>query len=81
MDGVDVSDLSRGDNGGHVEITLGGARRADADGLVGKLHVQRVAVSLAVDGYGADAELPARVEDAESDFTAIGYEDFTEHGL
>ena len=33
--------------------------RPDADVLVGEAHVQRVAVGLAVDGDGPDAELAA----------------------
>ena len=57
MDGVDIGDLGGGDDGGDVEVALGGARRADADGLVGKLDVQAVPVRLAVDGDGADAHL------------------------
>ncbi len=61
MDGVDVGDFSGGDDGGDVEIAVGGARRADADGLVGKADVERVAVGFAVDGDGANAEFPAGV--------------------
>ena len=79
MDGVDVGDFGGGDDGGHVEIAVGGARRADADGLVGEADVERVAVGLAVDGDGANAELTARVEDAQRDFTAIGDQDLTKH--
>ena len=56
MDGVDVGDLSGGDDGGDVEIAVSGARRTDADGLVGKADVERIAVGLAVDGDGANAQ-------------------------
>ncbi len=79
MDGVHVGDLGRGDDRGHVEIAVGQARRADADGLVGKADVQRVAVGLAVDGDRANAEFPAGVQDAQRDFAAIGNQYLTKH--
>ena len=79
MDGVDVGDFGGGDDGGDVEIAVGGPRRADADGLVGKADVERVAVGLAVDGDGADAEFAAGVQDAQRDFAAIGNQNLTKH--
>jgi hypothetical protein len=81
MDGVDVGDLGSGDDGGHIEIAVGRARRADADGLVGKADVERVAVGLAVDGDGANAEFPAGVDDAQRDFAAIGNQYLTKHSF
>jgi hypothetical protein len=71
MDGVDVGDLGGGDDGGDVEIAFGGAWRADADGLVGELDVEGVAVGLAVDGDGADAHLATCGDDAEGDLASI----------
>ena len=79
MDGVDVGDFGGGDDGGHVEIAVGGARRADADGFVGKANVERVAIGFAIDGDGTNAEFAARVEHAQSNFTAIGNQDLTKH--
>ena len=79
MDRIHVGDFGRGDDRGHVEIAVRGARRADADGLVGKADVERVAVGLAVDGDGANAEFPAGVEDAQRDFAAIGNQNLTKH--
>ena len=72
MNGIDVGDFRGGDDGGHVEIAVGGTRRPDADGLVGEANMERVAIGLAVDGDGADAEFPAGVHDAQSNFAAIG---------
>jgi len=80
MNGVDVGDFGGGDDGRHVEIAVGGPGRTDADGLVGKADVERVAVGLGVDGDRADAEFPAGVDDAECDFATIGDENFTKHG-
>ena len=79
MDGVDVGDFGSGDDGGDIEIAVGGARRADADGFVGKADVERVAVGLAVDGDGADAEFPASIQNAQRNFTAIGNQNLTKH--
>ena len=79
MNRVDVGDFGRGDDGGHIEIAVGRARRADADGLVGKADVERVAVGLAVDGDRANAEFPAGVENAQRNFAAIGNQDLTKH--
>ena len=71
MDGVDVGDLGGGDDGGDVEVALGGAGRADADGLVGELDMQAVPVGLAVDGDGADAHLAAGGDHPQRDLTPI----------
>ncbi len=79
MDGVDVGDFSGGDDGGHVEIAVGRARRADADGFVGKADVERVAIGFAVNGDGTNAEFAAGVEHAQSNFAAIGNQDLTKH--
>jgi hypothetical protein len=46
-------------------------RRADADGLVGKTHVQRIAVGFTVDRDRADAEFLARADDAQRNLATI----------
>ena len=79
MDGVDVGNFGSGDDGGNVEVAVGGARRANADGFVGEAHVQRVAIGFAIDGDGTNSEFTARVEHAQSNFTAIGNQDLTKH--
>ena len=71
MDRVDVGDFGSADDGGNVEVAFVQARRADADGFVGKAHVQRVAVGLAVDGDRLDAEFLAGADDAQGNFPAI----------
>ncbi len=79
MNGVDVGDFCGGDDGGYVEIAVGGARRTDADGLVGKADMERVAIGLAIDSDGTNSEFAARVQHAQSNFTAIGNQDLTKH--
>ena len=71
MDRVDVGDFGGADHRGNVEVAFVQARRADADGLIGKADVQRVAIGLAVDGDGLDAELLAGADDAQGNFPAI----------
>ena len=79
MDCVDIGDLGGGDDGRDVEVALGGARRANADGLVGKADVEAVAVSLTVDGDGADAHLAAGGDDAQGDLTTVCDHNLTKH--
>ncbi len=81
MDRIDVGDLSRGDNGRHVEIAVRGPRWPNADGFVGKADMERVPVCLRVDRDGADAELAAGVDDAQRNLAAIGNQDLTKHAI
>src|SRR5205823_11799855 len=79
MDRVNVGDFGGADHGRDVQITVSRARRANADGFVGKTYVQRIAVSLAVNGHAANTQLFARADDAQGNFTAIGNQDLLEH--
>src|SRR5579862_53179 len=81
MDGIDVGDFGGADDRRNVEIALVQPRRADADGFVGKAHVQRVAIGFAVHGDRLDVQLLARADHAQGDFTAIRYQDLLEHGI
>src|SRR5215831_9006976 len=76
---VGAGHLGRADDGGDVEIAVGAPRRADADVFVRKLDVERVFVGLGVHRDGLDAELLARIDDAESHFAAIRDENFFKH--
>jgi len=55
-----------------VQIALRRARRADADGAIGELHRERVAVSLRINLDGLDPQVAARAIDAHGDFAAVG---------
>ena len=79
MDRVHIGDFGGGNDGRHIQIALRQARRANADGFIGKANVQRVAVRLAIDSDRANAEFPAGVENAQRDFAAIGNQYFTKH--
>ena len=79
MDGVDVGDFRGADDVRDVQIAFGAARRADADGFVGKPHVQRVAVGFGIDGDGGNAQFLAGANHPQGDFAAVGNQNFAEH--
>ncbi len=81
MDGVHVGDFGRADHGGNVQIALRQLRRANANRLIGKAHMQRIPVRLAVDCDRADAEFLACANDAQSDLAAIRYQNLLEHDV
>ena len=56
-------------------------RGTDAHRLVGQPHMARAGIGLGIHGDGADAHAPRGLDDAAGDFTAIGNQDFCEHGL
>ena len=68
-----------GEHGIVVEVALGKTRAADAVGLIGELHVQRVRIGRGVDGDGLDAHVAARADNTDRDLAAIGDEHFIEH--
>ena len=56
MDRFGTRLLCRLDDVGNVQVALAGARRANADGLIGKADVQGVTVGIAIDGNGLDSQ-------------------------
>ena len=56
-------------------------RGSEPDGLVARLHVQRVRVRVRIHGDGLDAERPSGPCDAASDLAAVGDEDLFEHAV
>jgi hypothetical protein len=53
---------------------------ADANGLIGQLHVHAVGIRLGINRYGADIQFFAGANDAHRDLAAVGYQDFFKHG-
>ncbi len=72
--------LDRVEDGLGVEIALGRGLAAERVGLVGVANVEGVAVELGVDRDGGDPELATRAHDPHRDLSAVGDEDFGEHG-
>src|ERR1700733_7104968 len=79
MNGVGIGYLGRADHGRNVEIAARAFGGTDADGLVGKSHVQAVAVGLRIHSHRLDAQILAGTDDTNGDFAPIGDEDFLEH--
>src|SRR5579871_543488 len=79
MDGVNVGDFCRADYSGNIQIALRGARRPDAYRFIGKAHMERITVGIAVNRYSADSQLLACANHAQSNFATIGNQNFFEH--
>ena len=79
MDRVGAGHLGGRDDLRDVEVALPRRRRADADRLVGELHVQRLGVGRRVHRDRLEAHLATCADDTQRDLTAIGDQDFLEH--
>ena len=73
MNGVHVGDFRGADHLRDVQVTLAAAGRPDANGLIRKAHVQRIAIRFGIDSDGGNTQFFARADDAQRDFPAIGY--------
>jgi len=62
-----------------VEVALRRRGWADSVRLVGETNVQRLAVSVGIDGDALDAHLARRPNDANRDLTAVRNENLTKH--
>ena len=80
MHGLGAGRLAGGDDLVDDEIALGRRRRADGDGLVGHLDVQRVPVGVGIDRDRLDPHPAGGLDDPAGDFAAIGDQDALEHG-
>ena len=79
MNGVAVGCLCNGKERLGIEVALSRRRGAYAVGMLGQLHVERLAVGLGVHHHGFDIELAARAEHAHGNLAAVGDEDTLEH--
>ena len=62
-----------------VEVGLSAGLSAQAVGLVGKAHVERIAIKIGVDRHSGDAEFAASTNDSNRDLTTVCYEYFGKH--
>jgi len=79
VDGVHIGDFGGADDAVNAQVTFGGRGFADADGLIGQLHMHGVDVGLGIDGHGFDIQFLAGPNDPDGDFAAIGYKNFLKH--
>ena len=61
------------------QVGLRGGVAAEGERLVGVERMRREPVDVGIDGDRRDVHVAQRPEDAESDLSAVGYEDFGEH--
>ncbi len=81
MNGLRAAVAGGGQNLVGAQIAVAGGGGADVIGGIGLGHMGAVAVCLRMDGDGGDAQIPAAVENAAGDFTAIGNKDLAERWL
>ena len=61
------------------EIGFGGRRRADMDGLIGHVHMQRVLVRIGIDGHSLDAHAARGLDDPAGNLATVGDQNLLEH--
>jgi hypothetical protein len=81
VDGIHVGDFRGADDRWDIEVALRQLRRANTNGFIGKTNVERIAVSLAVNSYSADAQFLAGTDHPQGNFSTICYQDFLKHLL
>ena len=81
MDRIDIANLGCAHDSVDFEVAFRAGRRADTNGFVCKLNMQRIDVGLRVNRQRSDAELLAGANHAQRNLTAIGNQDFFKHGL
>ena len=79
MNRIDIANLGCAHDAIDFQITFRARRRADADGFIRKLNVQRIDVRFRINRQRANAELFAGANDAQRDLTAIGNQNFLKH--
>src|SRR5438046_9946565 len=72
MNRIDIANLGCAHDAIDFQITLGARRRADADGFIRKLNVQRIDVRFRINRQSANAELFARSNEPQLDLPDIG---------
>ncbi len=76
MHSIGIGHFHGTDNGRNIEIALGGAGWADANGFIGKAHMHQVFVGNGVHGHCLDAQLLAGTQNPKCYFAAIGDKNF-----
>src|SRR5205085_7964358 len=71
MDRIHVAHFGRAHDPIDFQIALRTRRRADADGFVGELDVERIDIRFGINGERADAEFLARADDAQRDLAPV----------
>ena len=81
MDRLSTRALGGVEDGFRPQVAVAGRGRADVDGFVGHLDMQRLGVGVGIDRDRADAEPAGGADDAAGDLAAVGDQDLGEHGI
>src|SRR5208337_3219142 len=79
MDRIHVRDLRRADHLGNIQVTIAAPRWPDANRLVRKTNVKRVAVSFGIDGDCRNPKFLTCGQYSKGNLAAIGDQNFSEH--
>ena len=80
VDGIGPRDLGRAQDVGEVEVAFRRLGGADADPFVREEGVEGLPVGFGENGDCLEAQLPAGADDPQGDLSAVGDEDFRNHG-
>src|ERR1044071_1426239 len=78
MNGIDIKNFRGADDGGNVEITFSGGRGANTCRLIGKTHVERLTIDVAMHRHRSDSHLLAGPDNPARNFAAISDQDLLE---
>ncbi|MGY4432573.1 hypothetical protein ACVWWO_005050 [Bradyrhizobium sp. F1.13.1] len=78
MNGIRAAGLCGRNDRGNVEIGLRRQRLANAYGLIGLLHMKRIAIRIRIGRDDAEAEPPRAAHHPQRDLAAIGDQDLEE---
>ena len=80
MNRIDVANLRRAHDAIDLQITLAARRRADADGFISELDMERVDIGFGINGERVNTQLFAGTDHAQRNFATIRDQDFLKHG-
>ena len=81
MNRVHIRDFRRANNTVNPQVAFRRCRLADANRLVGHLHMHRIGVHFGIHRDRADIQFLACTNDADGDFPAVGDQNFFKHGI
>ena len=81
MNRVHIRDLRCADDAVNAQITFRRRRFANANGLIGQLHVHGIGIRFRINGHRADVQFFASADDPNGYLAAIGDQNFFKHGL
>lgn len=79
MNSIGIGYFCCRDNAWNVQITLRTGRWANAHGLIRKANVQTILVGRGVNRNRFDVHFLTRSDNAQSNFTSVGYENLLKH--